>query len=220
MLRTLPADPAEPPLYAHRRIFAALRAVAALRPRDEIEMMLAVQAVSAYYAASAGWRLNMNHHRPNGDSTRHAAMAASAVRTFDSLLKALERRQAKPLPASANRQWTQQDLALFVETWADRCRGHEAVPAEHETMPVWPPTALRIASELREQKNECELAAGADIDSILPGGVVPENPTLLQQAVIGQRLGHAIRRAYEENQRKGVQEMPKIPILRTGDPVP
>ena len=76
---------------------SALLGLAALHPRDEIEVMLGVQAIAAYHAAAACWRIGINHHRPNGDSTRHITTAASRARTFDALLRALERRQAKPL---------------------------------------------------------------------------------------------------------------------------
>jgi hypothetical protein len=97
LLRTLPLDDDEPRHAATRRMFAALSALSTLRPRDKIELMLGVQALAAYHAAAALWRLGMNLKHPRGDGTRHFTTAATTARTFDTLLKAIERRQAKPL---------------------------------------------------------------------------------------------------------------------------
>ena len=91
-------------------MYSALLGLSALHPRDEIEVMLGVQAMSAYHAAAACWRIGMNHHLPNGDSTRHITTAASAARVFDSLLRAIERRQAKPLGIPIGRP--------AAQTWA------------------------------------------------------------------------------------------------------
>ena len=103
LLRTLPIDPAEPKGWADRRMFAALLALSALHPRDEIEVMLGIQAVAAYHAAAAGFHLGMNLATPKGTGTRHITAACSAARTFDALLRALERRQAKPLAVPIGR---------------------------------------------------------------------------------------------------------------------
>ena len=103
MFRTLPLDPGEPDGWSHRRMHAALLALSALHPRDEIEVMLGVQAMSAYHAAAACFRIGMNLRRPNGDSTRHITAACSAARAFDTMLRALERRQAKPLAIPVGR---------------------------------------------------------------------------------------------------------------------
>jgi hypothetical protein len=125
LLRTLPADPVEPPDWGQRRMFSTMLALSALHPRDEIEVLIGVQALAAWHAAAACWRIGMNHHRPNGDSTRHITTAATAARTFDSLLRALERRQAKPLcvPVGrpAARVWSQQDPTGFMLGWEGRC---------------------------------------------------------------------------------------------------
>ncbi|WP_428484439.1 hypothetical protein [Rhodopila sp.] len=126
LMRALPLDPAEPQAWAHRRMHAGLLALAALHPRDEIELMLGVQAVAAWHAAAAGWRLGMNHHRPCGDSTRHTAAAATAARSFDSLLRALERRQAKPLTVPPGRPpgraWPPADASAVMQAWEARIR--------------------------------------------------------------------------------------------------
>ena len=225
MMRALPLDPDESPASANRRMYAAMLAVAAMHPRDEIEVMLSVQAVAAYHAAASGWRLGMNHHQPHGDSTRHASTAASAIRTFDTLLKALERRQAKPLavPAGrpANRHWPDEDPSLVIDEWARRC---EEKPAEADRKVVWTPQALAVAAEQREQEDRqaADLDRDEDIEGILPDGgmIMPEHPTPQQETYIARRLGLAYRREYEENKRQGVRDKPKLRVLRPGDVVP
>ena len=135
-------------------------ALAALHPRDEIEVMLGVQALSAYQAAAACWRIGMNLRQPLGDSTRHLTTAASAARTFDSLLRALERRQAKPLSVPVGRPdprvWPSPDLQGMAQEWETRCRGDQQDPDPEATSPAeasgtWTPEALAIADDIRAQ---------------------------------------------------------------------
>ena len=189
--------------------------------------MLGVQALSAYHAAAACWHLGMNHHRPNGDSTRHISSAASSARTFDTLLKALERRHVKPLSVPvgrpASKQWPPQDPQACTESWATRCRGF--MPPDPESLPVWSQQALATAAGLAELDRIEQENAGLDIantEGILPSGgmIVPEEPTPQQAAYLGRRMGLRIRREYEENKRKGIKEMPKIRPVRPGDFVP
>jgi hypothetical protein len=130
LMRAMPlANPAEPRGLAYRRMYTAMRALAALHPRDEIEVMLGVQAVSAYHAATACWYIGMNLRQPSGDSTRHITTAASAARTFDTLLKALERRQAKSLTVPPGRpaahEWSKPDVPAFMARIEARCRDEE-----------------------------------------------------------------------------------------------
>ncbi|HVZ07861.1 hypothetical protein [Rhodopila sp.] len=130
LLRTLPLETEEPQPWIDRRICAALDALAALHPRDEIEVMLAVQAIAANQAAMNAWYLAMNAQKPQGESTRHLAAAASAARTFDTMLKALERRQAKPLAVPVgrppSRTWPESEAGALVESWARRVTGMAA----------------------------------------------------------------------------------------------
>ena len=83
--------------------------------------MLGVQALCAYHAAAACWHQGMNHSYPRGSGLRQFSAAASAARTFDTLLKALERRQAKPLSVPvgrpAPRAWPEPDLSAEVAGW-------------------------------------------------------------------------------------------------------
>jgi hypothetical protein len=84
IMRGIEPDLTEPPDAVSRRMHAAFRALAGLHPRNEPEIMLGVQAWNAYHAASAS-------------------------RTFDAMPRALERRQAKPLPLPIGRPpagWT------------------------------------------------------------------------------------------------------------------
>ena len=232
LMRTLPLeDPDEPQAWSLRRMHSAARALAALHPRDEIEVMLGVQALSAYHAAAACWRVGMNLRRPHGDSTRHITTAASAARTFDSLLRALERRQAKPLAIPPGRPeprvWPACDPADLVETLARRGIQDPAEPtASPDAEPVtWTPEAVAAAQEMiaREQyERDHEGLDLANTEGILPGGgmIMPEDPTPQQAAYIARRLTLMYRREIQENRRNGITKNPKIRPLRTGDHVP
>ncbi|HQT77746.1 MAG TPA: hypothetical protein PLD10_11895 [Rhodopila sp.] len=230
LMRALPIDPEEPAPQATRRMYCALLSLAALNPRDEIEVMLAVQALAAYHAAAAGWRLGMNHHLPNGDSTRHVSMAASAARTFDTMLKALERRQAKPLSVPIGRPaakcWPKDNPDATMETWAVLCREDDVPQPETPEPPVtWTQQSLNVAAELREQDRRAAEDADLDIantDGILPDGgmIMPEHPTPQQEAYIARRLGLGYRRTYEESRRNGIDVLPPIRPIRPGDLVP
>ncbi len=127
VMRAMPLiDRNEPRGWVKRRMYAAMRALAALHPRDEIELMIGVQALCAYQAASALWRAGMNLRYPAGDSTRHVTTAATAARTFDTMLKALERRQAKPLAVPPGRPaphpWPRQDATAAIAAMEARYR--------------------------------------------------------------------------------------------------
>src|SRR3954467_8636606 len=91
---TLPLDPDEPEGWRDRRQVSTMMGLAALHPRDEIEIMLGVQSLCAYHAPIC-CHLGMNQPPPPGSGLRH--FTAAAARAFDTLLRALERRQAKPL---------------------------------------------------------------------------------------------------------------------------
>jgi hypothetical protein len=233
MFRALPLDRAEPKGWQDRRMHAALLGLSALHPRDEIEVMLGVQAMSAYHAAASCFHLGMNKNRPNGDSTRHINAACSAARTFDSLLRALERRQAKPLAVPpgrpAERSWDDApNPAAVIADLAERVRADEDAAdlgGEPSAGVVW------TAEEITETEARCEQDrieaenAGLDIantEGILPGGgmILPEDPTPQQAAYIGRRLGLMYKREYAESLRKGITTIPKIRPIRPGDLIP
>ncbi|MFL5281264.1 MAG: hypothetical protein ACJ8AW_09750 [Rhodopila sp.] len=148
---------------------SALSGLAALHPRDEIEIMLGVQAVAAYQAASANWYLGMNHHFPRGDSTRHMNAAASAARTFDTLLKAMERRQARPLTIPPGRppchDWPAEDNAGMLNGLTERIGGQPANDDEEAKRVVWTVEALRLADETRSVETLKEDYAGLDLET-------------------------------------------------------
>ena len=234
LMRTLPLDPAEPQTWSHRRMYSAMTALAALHPRDEIEIMLGVQTLSAYHAAAACWRIGMNLRQPSGDSTRHITTAASAARAFDTLLRALERRQAKPLSVPIgrppSRTWPETDPDAFMLGMEQRCRrgenGPEPGPGTEARPPVtWTKEDLAVADAYLERVRIEKENEGLDIantEGILPGGgmILTEDPTPQQQAYMARRLGLAYRREYEENLRKGIRKIPKIRPIRPGDLIP
>jgi hypothetical protein len=231
LLRALPIDENEPQAWRNRRMGAALMGLAALHPRDEIEVMLAIQALCAYHAAAACWHIGMNHSYPRGSGLRQFSAAACAVRTFDTLLKALERRQAKPLSIPvgrpAPRQWQEPDLAGDLGRMQERCsRGEQDTPegaAEPEV--TWTPDALAAADTMLERGRTEAENAGLDIahtEGILPGGgmIVPDDPTPQQDAYLARRLGLSVKQERAENLRNGIDALPKIRPLRPGDLVP
>ena len=235
MFRTLPIDPKEPRGYQDRRMYSALLALSALHPRDEIEVMLGVEAMAAHHAAMAGFRLgmNLNNGRPSGDSTRHITAACSAARTFDSMLRALERRQAKPLTIPTGRppERSWDDAAhpkTVIEDKAERCRA-DGYPPQNPNPPenhiVWTPGMIAAAEALREKERIEEENKGLDIantEGILPGGgmILMDDPTPQQAAYMGRRLGLMYKREIAENRRKGSKETPKIRGIRPGDLIP
>jgi hypothetical protein len=234
LLRACPLDPAEPEHWAYRRMDSALSSLAALHPRDEIEVMLGVQAICAYHAANACWRIGMNQHSPNGDSTRHLSAAATAARTFETMLRALERRQSKPLAVPvgrpAPRVWPDRDAAAAVHHWEARCRRGEDVPVpdraqERKAVVVWTPQALAVARQMREREELAAENEGLDIantDGILPGGgmIVPREPTPQQVAYMARRSELMYRREWQNNLRQGNRKYPKIRPIRVGDLIP
>ena len=226
MMRTLPLETPEPPNWVARRMLSALNALGALHPRDEIEIMLGVQAMSAYHAASACWRIGMNLRQPNGESTRHITAAATAARTFDTMLRAIERRQAKPLSVPIGRpeprEWKHPNDRGILERFEKRCRGGETEPLPAVT---WDPDEIAKAHDFITQIEKERENEGLDIantEGILPGGgmVMPEDPTPQQQIYIGRRLLLELRRKYAENKRNGSNERPKIKPIRPGDLIP
>ncbi|MBS0644836.1 MAG: hypothetical protein U1E70_04015 [Acetobacteraceae bacterium] len=227
LLRTMPLETEEPDSWISRRMFTALSALAALHPRDEIEVMLGVQAVAAYQAASTGWYLAMNHHLPRGDSTRHLNAAASAARTFDTMIKAIERRQAKPLSIPIGRppcqSWEEADPVGQLDAWCNRLCPEE--PYDQPSPVTWTPEALRTARDMRDAE---EFAADyGDLDltntqGIEPDGgiVVSEQPTTQQEAYMARRYALNLRDQHRANLKAGLKQRPKIIPFRTGDRIP
>jgi hypothetical protein len=234
LMRAMPLDTGETEAAQRRRMKSGLTALAATNPRDPIEVMLAVQAICAYQAACACWRIGMNARHPRGDSTRHISAAATAARTFDTMLRAMERRQAKPLSIPvgrpAPRLWPEDKAARTLDWLAERIRQDDEAPVRHpkpnRPLPVsWTPEALAIAKQMQEQARLDEENAGLDLagtEGILPGGgiIMPENPTPNQEKYIARRLALMYKREYAENLRQGIKAYPKIRPLRTGDFIP
>ena len=128
--------------------------------------MLGVQAMSAYHAAAACFRIGMNlTGGPNGHSTRHITAACSAARAFDTMLRAIERRQAKPLaipvgrpaprlwddapnPTDVIRYWEE---IVVADAARPKTRTHRSAPPPGPRKPSPPstPTANASASKKR-----------------------------------------------------------------------
>jgi hypothetical protein len=225
LMRSLPLDPNEPRAWTNRRMFCALIGLAALHPRDEIEVNIAIQAQSAYHAAAACWRIGMNLRQPCGDSTRHITAACSAARTYDSLLRAMERRQAKPLciPVGRppSRPWDDPEADQFMDEMAIRASVGEDSPTLSEAASE----SRTMSPEERERARIEKENEGLDIantEGILPGGgmILMDDPTPQQEAYMARRLGLAYKREYAENLAKGIKKLPKIRPIRTGDLIP
>ena len=230
LLRALPLDPEEPAPWHHRRQLTALMGLAALHPRDEIEILLGVQALCAHHAAAVCWHLGMNQARPAGSGLRHFSAAASAARAFDTLLRALERRQAKPLSVPpgrpAPRTWPEINAEAAIADWQQRCTGDlPGAAADAPPAAAWTPEALATAEAALAQDRFDAENEGLDLantEGILPGGgmVVPEDPTPQQRAYLARRYGLMLKREHAENRRKGITTLPKIRPIRPGDVLP
>ena len=227
IIRTTPIDPTEPRAHTSRRMVTAMRALAALHPRDEIEIMLGVQALCAYHAATACWRLAATPRLPEADKSRHISKAATAIRTFDTLLKALERRQAKPLTA-APRVWPPCDLEAEAQDLRRRCglaetdRAPTPTEAESETMTDDEMIAAWAAADPKCLQDENDGLDIANTEGILPGGgmIVPEDPTPQQAAYIARRLMLTYLREKQDNDRNGLEKPIVFRPIRTGDLIP
>jgi hypothetical protein len=227
LIRNLPMEPGERRLYRNRRICAAIRAVQALAPRDETELMLAVDAVTAHFQAAVHWRASTDDALTQAESLRHLSAAAAATRVFDSMLRAIERRQARPMAESPKcRDWLGIDVdekldAVSALVRADEDAGEDAIIDP----PVWPEAAIKRTQTGIDQVLRAEdgpIPAG--IDGVAPDGsiIVPEHATEAQQDYIGRRIASHIRNERASRQSPGTKPgtRPIIRPLRPGDRVP
>jgi hypothetical protein len=231
IMRATPLDTGESEAAMQRHMHTVITALSATNPRDPIEVMLAVQAICAYNAASACWRIGMNLRQPHGDSTRHITTAATAARTFDTMLRAIERRQVKPLSVPvgrpARKTWPKDKVAATIDSISDRLQKHDegpAPPEPAETM-TWTPEQVAYVNEFREKERIERENEGLDIantEGILPGGgmILPEDPTPQQAAYMGRRLKLMYMREIAENRRLGIKTKMKIRPIKTGDLIP
>jgi hypothetical protein len=229
IIRNTQIDPTEPRSHTSRRMYTAMRALAALHPRDEIEIMLGVQALCAYHAATACWRLGANPRLSDADKSRHVSKAATAVRTFDTLLRALERRQAKPLTVPTGRPapktWPEINVDAEAQALRRRCdiadadRAPTPTEAESETMTDDEIIAAWAAADPKCLQDENDGLDIANTEGILPGGgmIVPEDPTPQQAAYIARRLMLTYLREKQENDRNGIEKPIVFRPIRTGD---
>jgi hypothetical protein len=219
MFRNLPMEPGERQVYRRRRMTAATRAAQALEPRDEIELMLAVQAVTAHYRAAAHWRASMNSELSEAEALRQASAAASATRVFDSMLRAIERRQARAMAEHPqSRDWEAIGAVDNVEAMGILVATHGAEGTDAALEPIiWPGEAIRATQGRIAGIGLQE--SGPGIAGVNPDGsiTVPENATEEQQTYIGRRLAQTI--ANEKTARPGPRTLVIKPI-QPGDRVP
>jgi hypothetical protein len=78
-----------------RHLAAALTAMGAFKPADEIEAMIAAQAISMYNASLECSRRAMHPDQPFEAQQGFRKAAANASRTFTELLSALDRKRGK-----------------------------------------------------------------------------------------------------------------------------
>jgi hypothetical protein len=78
-----------------RQCFVAVTGLMAFKPTDEIEGMLAAQAMAAHHASMDCSRRAMLHEQPFEVAQALRKAAASASRTFIELLSALDRKRGK-----------------------------------------------------------------------------------------------------------------------------
>jgi hypothetical protein len=240
LIRNLPMEPGERRLYRNRRICAAIRAVQALAPRDETELMLAVDAVTAHFQAAAHWRASTDGALSQAESLRHLSAAAAATRVFDSMLRAIERRQARPMAESPKcRDWLGIDVDEKLDAVSALVRADEntaVVRADEDAALVrtdedaiidpssWPEAAVQCTQADIDRiilSEDGPIPAG--IEGVNPDGsiIVPEQATEAQQDYIGHRIATHIRNERAKRQsRQGLGIKPIIKPLRPGDRVP
>jgi hypothetical protein len=228
IMRCVQIDPDEPPSWTSRRMFCAMRGLSALHPRDEIELMLGVQALNAYHTANAFWCLAANPQHAKGDNNRAIAKATAAARTFDTMLRALERRQAKPLSIPIGRPaaqvWRPVDTPALWQALKQDCELGEAGPLQDGIGPTDKMTDDEmICAWMRAGRHRmADENAGLDIantEGILPNGgmIMPEDPTPQQAAYVARRLTLRYCREKEKSRRQGLDQKIVFRPLRPGD---
>ena len=78
-----------------RQLFVAVTGLQAFKPADEIEGMIAAQAMAAHHAAMECSRRAMLHEQPFEAAQGLRKAAANASRTFVELLSALDRKRTR-----------------------------------------------------------------------------------------------------------------------------
>ena len=230
IMRGIEPDLSDTPAATGRRMYTAMRALAALHPRNDPELMLGVQTLNAYHAANAAWRRATQRHQAD-QSRRHIATAATAARAFDSMLRALERRQAKPLSVPvgrpSSRNWPPVDTEAVQQAWKHR-RGlqnedpdlpdpdRQDAMTDDELVSAW---AVKGQQWLQNPNVGLDIA---NTPGILPDGgmIVPWNPTPPQEAYMERRLILRYLREQAENRRNGSRAEIKLRPIRPGDLIP
>jgi hypothetical protein len=88
----------EPSEHDLLRWSGALTLLEAFQPRTPVEAMLSAQIISTHHAIMECYHRAMKHDTPEELAVRIRGNAATLTRAMDITLRALERRQARPLP--------------------------------------------------------------------------------------------------------------------------
>ncbi len=227
LLRALPlATPGESDEWLNRRLYAALHALAALNPRHEVELLYAVQGITAYHAAAHHWWVSMNVVPDKPANGFSPAYATAAFRVFDAALRSLDRLQSKPLPPLPPEPepvgWDEPDPVAVLNTMAERVTNNGEPPKPPRKPATWTPEAVAYTKDLMEKNRIERDNKGLDIantEGILPGGgmVVPRNATPNQTAYLSRRMAIDLRRQRHEAMKKGITVRLKIPNIAVGD---
>jgi hypothetical protein len=95
MIRTAWFFPNQTEEDRNRQLFVAVTGIQAFKATDEIEGMIAAQAMAAHHAAMECSRRAMLHEQPFEAAQGLRKAAANASRTFVELLSALDRKRGK-----------------------------------------------------------------------------------------------------------------------------
>lgn len=194
LIRSLPMEGGERLLYRNRRIISATRAIEAIQPRDEIEMMLAEQAVLAHHHALARWHASTRKGLSEAESLRQISAAAAATRMFDSMLRAVERRQARPMAEPpVSQDWSNIDLDATIQGFAAFVIAPEAGETVPDAAVLWEDAAVeQVRAEIADAEEE---DAPTNVEGVNPDGsmTVPDNPTDEQKRYMARRIARNMK---------------------------
>jgi hypothetical protein len=150
MAFTLPRPGDDEPESAwHEEVDAALDTLAALDPRNPIELILALQIIAAAAAAQDAQRLAFEPGASESQAHRHRASAAAMTRTVTTAMRLLT--QPWKRPVGPRRDWG--DAAADVgEAWRQAPARPAAAAHNSKTADDTPETIVRWIDELTDEE--------------------------------------------------------------------
>jgi hypothetical protein len=124
---------------AEDRRNAARAALEALQPRDLVEAMLAARMLAAHHASMDGFRRAMQPDISDAEAVRLRNSAIAAARSFDTALRALEKRQSaglEPAPGRLTRGPPARDPQPLPEADAPFPSRPQFVPRDKHGAPI------------------------------------------------------------------------------------